>query len=166
MTKIYRQGAVGALLDEYERAVNELEDTISTLDRQSFLIIVDTETKDKDCVSIQSVLYHVVKAGYGYANRIRKQFGDTLPKNKEDYEIITPADACRELKNMLAYTEETLNNKYNLTLDDILHNIMKSPTGQNYDFEQLLEHAIVHILRHRRQVEMFKLKMLSDKLNG
>lgn len=24
-----------------------------------------------------------------------------------------------------------------------------------YDFEQLLEHAIVHILRHRRQVENF-----------
>jgi len=30
---------------------------------------------------------------------------------------------------------------------------MKTSWGENYDFEQLLEHAIVHILRHRRQIE-------------
>ncbi|HQW21967.1 MAG TPA: DinB family protein, partial [Bacteroidia bacterium] len=27
--------------------------------------------------------------------------------------------------------------------------------GQQYDVEQLMEHAIVHILRHRRQIENF-----------
>ena len=27
--------------------------------------------------------------------------------------------------------------------------------GQYYDIEQLFEHAIVHILRHRRQIERF-----------
>ena len=27
--------------------------------------------------------------------------------------------------------------------------------GQQYDVEQLMEHAIVHILRHRRQIESF-----------
>ena len=27
--------------------------------------------------------------------------------------------------------------------------------GQQYDIEQLVEHAIVHILRHRRQIEKF-----------
>ena len=30
--------------------------------------------------------------------------------------------------------------------------------GQSYDAEQLLEHAIVHILRHRRQIEKFKIQ--------
>ncbi|MGY0037018.1 hypothetical protein [Pedobacter sp. NJ-S-72] len=28
--------------------------------------------------------------------------------------------------------------------------------GQLYDIEQLMEHAIVHILRHRRQIERFR----------
>jgi len=28
--------------------------------------------------------------------------------------------------------------------------------GQRYDLEQLLEHAIVHVLRHRRQIERLK----------
>jgi hypothetical protein len=31
--------------------------------------------------------------------------------------------------------------------------------GPTYDLEQLLEHAIVHILRHRRQVERFLERM-------
>ena len=31
-----------------------------------------------------------------------------------------------------------------------------SPWGVVYDVEQLMEHAIVHILRHRRQIEKFK----------
>lgn len=31
--------------------------------------------------------------------------------------------------------------------------------GQLYDVEQLMEHAIVHVLRHRRQVESFLGKM-------
>ena len=33
--------------------------------------------------------------------------------------------------------------------------------GQTYDPEQLFEHAIVHILRHRRQIERFLLQLRS-----
>jgi len=32
--------------------------------------------------------------------------------------------------------------------------------GQLYDVEQLFEHAIVHILRHRRQIERFLIKLI------
>ena len=31
--------------------------------------------------------------------------------------------------------------------------------GQYYDVEQLFEHAIVHVLRHRRQIERFLIKL-------
>ena len=31
--------------------------------------------------------------------------------------------------------------------------------GQLFDIDQLFEHAIVHILRHRRQIERFLLKL-------
>ena len=30
-----------------------------------------------------------------------------------------------------------------------------SRMGEEYNFEQILEHAVVHILRHRRQIEKF-----------
>ena len=32
---------------------------------------------------------------------------------------------------------------------------IRSGWGPLYDFEQLFEHAIVHVLRHRRQIERF-----------
>ena len=56
---------------------------------------------------------------------------------------------------MRVYTVETLENKWALADEDIMNNKMKVSWGQEYDLEQLLEHAIVHILRHRRQVERF-----------
>ncbi len=31
--------------------------------------------------------------------------------------------------------------------------------GQKYDVEQLFEHAIVHVLRHRRQIERYIIKL-------
>jgi len=33
---------------------------------------------------------------------------------------------------------------------------VKTSWGQYYDYEQLMEHAIVHVLRHRRQIVDFK----------
>jgi uncharacterized damage-inducible protein DinB len=160
MSKTYRQGAVGALLDEYERAAGELKDVISTLDHESYTTIVDKETKDMNCVSIQSILNHVVRAGYGYANYIRKQFGDKWVERRENYELHTPEIVCRELDNMLQYTAETLANKTHLSFDEMISNVITTDWGQKFDFEQMLEHAIVHILRHRRQIEIFKLRLL------
>jgi uncharacterized damage-inducible protein DinB len=157
MVKKYRQGAVGALLDEYERAVEELKTIISLLDHPGYTSIVDKKTKDMNCVSVQSILNHVVKAGYTYANYIRQQFGDNWMERKENYELYTPEIACRELDNMLQYTSDSLADKTELSFDEMVNNVITTHWGQKYDFEQMLEHAIVHILRHRRQIEIFKL---------
>ena len=35
--------------------------------------------------------------------------------------------------------------------------VIHSGWSVTYDLEQLLEHAIVHVLRHRRQIEKFLL---------
>ncbi len=39
---------------------------------------------------------------------------------------------------------------------------IKTYWGQVYDIEQLTEHAIVHVMRHRRQIEKFKI-LLGEK---
>jgi len=57
------QGAAGALLDEYERAIRELQDLVKTIEDHELTIIVDQETQDSDCISMQSVLTHTVRAG-------------------------------------------------------------------------------------------------------
>jgi hypothetical protein len=33
--------------------------------------------------------------------------------------------------------------------------VIEARWGPRYDLEQLLEHAIVHVLRHRRQIDKF-----------
>ncbi|MFM9949408.1 MAG: DinB family protein [Saprospiraceae bacterium] len=160
MPKTYRNGPVGALMDEYERAAGELKAIVGSTSQTNFVKIVDPDTSDPDCRSIQTIMNHVVRAGYGYANYIRKQFGDDWIERKVDYGLNSPEVACKELDLMLTYTIQTLENKWDLSFEDIVNNRMKTSWGQDYDFEQLMEHAIVHILRHRRQIERFLNKIL------
>ncbi|MCP4121289.1 MAG: DinB family protein [Bacteroidetes bacterium] len=149
----YRNGPVGALMDEYERAAEELIHVLQSVNAEDFIRVVDTDTEDIDCRSIQTIMNHVIRAGYGYANYIRKQYGDDLVKRSTDYNLTSPPDAIRKLKLMLAYTLETLENKWDITDEEVIKNIIHTSWGQDYDMEQLLEHAIVHVLRHRRQIE-------------
>jgi hypothetical protein len=60
--KTYRPGAMGALMDEYERASEELKGVLRTLDQKQFTFIFDPETKDPDCLSVQTIMNHVVRA--------------------------------------------------------------------------------------------------------
>lgn len=98
-------------IDEYERAADELKNALSGIDSHHFLAIVDPETSDPDCVSVERILNHVVNAGYGYANLIRKQFGDAFTEKIQAKPMQTAQDACLELDQMLHYTAETLENK-------------------------------------------------------
>jgi len=86
--KKYRDnGAIGALLDEYEKAILELKNIISPLSKLELTEIIDHKTKDEDCRSIQSILSHVIESGYNYAIVIRKSLGEEIeyvPKVKKD----------------------------------------------------------------------------------
>ncbi len=102
--KNYRtNGAVGALLDEYEKALSELKEIIKTLTDKELSTIADAETKDEDCRSIQTILSHLVRAGYTYAIYIRNQQGENLEfrtKTKRQ----TAAKYIIDLEVMFAYT--------------------------------------------------------------
>ena len=56
---------------------------------------------------------------------------------------------------MLLYTAETLQDKWEYSDEEVMKVKMIVRWGPQYDLEQLLEHAVVHILRHRRQIEKF-----------
>lgn len=152
-------GAKGALLDEYQRAIRELRRLIKNISDQELTLIVDKETTDKDCRSIQSILSHIVRSGYVYAIYLRNQQGEALEFPKR---IILPTtkEYSLSLKNMFAYNVEVFKQYPQLKLEekDPEKKILTS-WDQRFDPEQLLEHAIVHILRHRRQIERFLLKL-------
>ena len=153
MIKNYRKGGIGALMDEYERAAGELKNLVSKITSNDFEKIVDLKTKDDDCRSVQTIISHVINSGYAYSNYIRDWFA--IPKSSPERRLISQNDFSMELDKMLAYTIETLQDKWEYSDEEIMKVKMIVRWGPQYDLEQLLEHAIVHILRHRRQIEKF-----------
>jgi uncharacterized damage-inducible protein DinB len=156
MSRIFRRGAVGALMDEYERAASELTLVVDRTSETEFLLVRDKHTRDEQCRSIQTVVSHVVQSGYSYANYLREAF--SLPFEKSVYTLLSRTECLDRLKHMIAYTAGTLDNRWDDTDDQMMAVNIRSRWGQQYDMEQMLEHAIVHILRHRRQIERFLLE--------
>jgi len=157
MKKYRTNGAIGALLDEYERAVGELQALIQTVTPAQLVAIADPHTNNPDCRSIQTVLSHVVRAGYAYANYIRSHQGEQpVPKAGEILDFVATSSAGEALTAMFQYTEKVFIDYPELPLE-VFPEDQKILVrwGQRYDVEQLMEHAIVHILRHRRQIERF-----------
>lgn len=156
-------GAIGALLDEYEKAIVELKNTIGHITTEELTAIADTKTKDPDCRSIQTILTHVIRAGYGYAVEIRKSQGEEIDFIKG--ESLDSVKAYQSgLDFMFKYNEALFEDYPNLKIEERhIEKKMLVKWGQLYDPEQLLEHAIVHILRHRRQIERFLIKLRISK---
>jgi uncharacterized damage-inducible protein DinB len=150
-------GAVGAILDEYEKAISELKDVIRSITDKELLSVADNDTIDVDCRSIQTILTHVIRAGYGYAKQIRLSSGENVVFTQGDL-LVTTDEYILGLDAMFQYTEHVFQDYPNIQLEEY-ENEKKMLTrwGQRYDVEQLMEHAIVHILRHRRQIERFLL---------
>lgn len=154
--KQYRtNGAIGAILDEYERAIQELKQVIAPISDEKLITIVDSTTKDPACRSIQTILSHVVKAGYSYAIETRRHLGESI-----DFVTAVALDSTTDyqlaLDKMFRFNEQLFMDYPNLKMeenDQAKKMIVR--WGQTYDVEQLFEHAIVHILRHRRQIERF-----------
>ena len=161
MKKNYRKGAIGALMDEYERAAEELKDLVSNIAETDFVKIADAKTNDDDCRSVQTIISHVINSGFGYANYIRDWFA--IPKSSPERRLILQKDFSIELDKMLAYTSETLQDKWEFSDEELMKVKIISRHGPSYDIEQMLEHAIIHILRHRRQIEKFIAEKLIKK---
>ena len=160
MKKKYRaNGAIGALLDEYEKSMFDLKGVILNLTSSQLTQIVDHETKDEDCKSIQSILSHVVDSGYTYVVEVRKSLGENA--NHSSKGLFSSAQAYADaLDKMFTFNEQLFEDYPDLKLEAYDSNEkFKVRWGQVYDVEQIFEHAIVHILRHRKQIEIFKLKL-------
>lgn len=143
-------------MDEYERAALELKAILENVSEEDYSRIADAETENEDCRSIQTILSHVILCGYAYTNDIRNK--SSMPFENYKKRQISKAEIGGEIDAMLVYTAETLDGKWEMSDDEIVNFVTASGENFTENLEQLLEHAIVHILRHRRQVEKFLLK--------
>ena len=153
VTRTLRKGGVGAMMDEYERAAADLVRVIEGIDDAAYDRMRDPGTADERCRSIRTVMHHVVRAGYGYATMIRNGLG--TPTTRPEFPEVSRMQCLDQLRDMLAYTAATLDGRWEMTDDEIVAIRMEASWNVTYDLEQLMEHAIVHILRHRRQIERF-----------
>jgi uncharacterized damage-inducible protein DinB len=153
MKKLFRKGAIGALMDEYQRAGSELKNLVVRIHESDFEKLVDPNTKDDDCRSVKTIVSHVINSGYGYANYIRDW--NSISVNSPARRLYAQNEFIEEFDKMIEYKNKTLEGKWALTDEEIMKVKINSRWGPEYNIEQLMEHAIVHILRHRRQIEKF-----------
>lgn len=151
-----RQGAVGALLDIYEQAILDLKNVIKDIPDNALTKIIDEKTTNEDCKSIQTILSHVVSSGYSYATSIHNLKGHNAKRPEKVFHL-SIEEYLKDLTNVFIFTE----NVFSEIKDDELEQYddslkIKTGWGQLYDIEQLTEHAIVHILRHKQQIERIK----------
>lgn len=156
MEEINRQGAVGALLDLYEGVLSNFRKVIEDVPDNALTIIIDTKTTDENCKSIQTILSHVVSCGYGYATSIHNLKGLHIRRPEKTFHL-TINEYSEDLTDVFTYTENVFKEIKDSELEQFDNSLkIKTGWGQLYDIEQMAEHAIVHILRHTRQIEKIK----------
>jgi uncharacterized damage-inducible protein DinB len=154
-------GASKALLHEYNKVIAELIHVVSPLTNSELVLVVDTNTTDPNCQSIQTILSHVIHSGYTYTTYIENHLGLKTQRPQKIY-FDTTTEYTNVLYEMYTYCENCFIDNANIKLEET-DSTKKITTNwkQLYDVEQLMEHAIVHILRHRLQIEKFIKKQQS-----
>ena len=148
--KVYRPGALGSLIDEYERAICEIQEVVRSVPADDFTRISNLSTADPDCLSVQTIVRHTISAGYGYATYIRKALD--IEGIRPEIPVVSQSEAISKLGDMFEYTLKTFEGQWDMEEEKMLTTRFTTNWSE-YDIDSMLEHAIVHILRHRRQIE-------------
>jgi hypothetical protein len=105
--------------------------------------------------SPRAICVHVSGAAHRYAHYIRKARGvDFVDRDELDPSRIgSPRDVRGILGEAMRLTEETVEPLLNASDEEIQALSFTVRWGPRYDPEMMLEHAVCHLLRHRRQLE-------------
>ena len=147
------QGATRALLDEYERAAGEFLRVVEGFHDEAFA--AERPSEDPSCVSVREVARHVCHAARHYAADLGRALdAEYAMPDWPDIDMLresTDVRAC--LGAALGHTAEVARRLESMAPQEVTATRFEMSWGQLYDPEILLEHAIVHLLRHRRQLE-------------
>ena len=146
-------GPFGALMDEYARAAEDFCRVVEGFDLARF--DAERPSNDPNTVSPRAICLHVIGAAHRYAHYIRKARGvDFVDRYEADPERLhSPRDVRGLLTEGIVLAEETVEPLLKATDEDIQALSFTVRWGPRYDPEMILEHAVCHVLRHRRQLE-------------
>jgi hypothetical protein len=148
-----RSGPFGALMDEYARAAQDFCRVVENFDLARF--DAERPSNNPNTVSPRSICLHVIGAAHRYAHYIRKARGvDFVERYDADpAQLRSPQEVRTLLTEGILLTEETVEPLLNATEQEIQALSFAVRWGPRYDPEMILEHAVCHLLRHRRQLE-------------
>ena len=140
-------------MDEYARAADDFCRVVDTFDAARFESVRTSNTAET--ASPHAVCAHVCGAAHRYAHYIRKARGiDFIDRYELDPSRLRSASDVRGLlAEATLLMEETVEPLVPLTDEGIQALSFVVRWGPTYDPEMLLEHAVCHLLRHRRQLE-------------
>lgn len=141
-------------MDEYERAARDLKQVLATITEVEYNTIVDP---NPELDSICRMMSHVINSGYGYATYVSKALGTPIDRPK--VASVSYAEAIPLIDSILKFTDDVLKPHYTMSEDAMDAITMISPWKVVYSIDQMLEHAVCHMLRHRRQVEKYVARM-------
>lgn len=151
-----RPGPLGVMMYEYQRATEDFSQVIREMNPSMYDAPLNLNAGDSELVSIGDIVLHVVGSAFSYACYAREAFGMEFKRWGD--KPVAQADVPDVLRRMIEYTYVSLDGKWDLTGEEVEE--IRTPVRWNtdYNLEILLEHAIVHILRHRRQIERLLLQ--------
>ena len=140
-------------MDEYARAAGEFCAVVESFDPVRFR--AERASNDPNTVSPHAICLHVCGAAHRYAHYIRKARGvDFIDRHELDASLLgSPQDVRGLLAEAILFTEETVEPLLGFTDEEIQAVSFTVRWGPRYDPEMILEHAVCHLLRHRRQLE-------------
>ena len=146
-------GPFGALMDEYARAAEDFCRVAESFDLARF--DAERPSNNPNTVSPRAICLHVIGAAHRYAHYIRKARGvDFVDRYEADpAQLRSPQEVGRLLAEGILLTEETVEPLLDATDSEIQALSFAVRWGPRYDPEMILEHAVCHLLRHRRQLE-------------
>lgn len=137
-----------ALVEELDRAFLEFVEFAREIPREVYDVAVPGEEG-----SVRAILRHVVEAGYGHVAYVAEHCGGVNAERRfaKPVELDDPESWTAALMEVGRFAREAL-----ATVDDAaLGRRFTTRWGQDYDGEQMLEHATCHPGRHARQLRRF-----------
>jgi len=146
-------GPFGALMDEYARAAGDFCRVVEGFDLARFN--AERPSNNPNTISPCAICLHVIGAAHRYAHYIRKARGvDFVERYEADpARLHSPRDVRDLLTEGIVLTEQTVEPLLKATEQEIQELSFAVRWGPRYDPEMILEHAVCHLLRHRRQLE-------------
>ncbi len=148
-----RPGPFGALMDEYARAAEDFCGVVERFD--AVLFRAERVSHNPETTSPRAICLHVCGAAHRYAHYIRKARGiDFVERYElERSRLGSPQDVRVLVAEATSFMEVTVEPLLGATEREIQALSFTVRWGPRYDPEMILEHAVCHVLRHRRQLE-------------